>query len=88
MVTVTNSMEWLMEGLALCFLGLLVITVTHVGSPLESSAKVVYGLSAVMLIVMAIVSLFTGARTSILPMKVCPVVKLTSAVLILVGMTI
>jgi len=32
--------------------------------------------AAVMLFVMAILSSLTGARTSVLPMKLCPVVKL------------
>jgi hypothetical protein len=32
-------------------------------------------LAAAMLLVLAAVSAFTGARTSVLPMKLCPVVK-------------
>jgi len=38
-----------------------------------------------MLIVMAVLSLFTGARTSIVFFKVCPAVKTAVAVLFLVG---
>jgi hypothetical protein len=38
-----------------------------------------------MLVIMAGLTAATGARTSILPMRFCPFVKLTSAALLLVG---
>jgi len=51
----------------------------------QPSTHVVARTSAATLVVMAIVSLFTGARTSILPMKLCPLAKSTVATLYLVA---
>jgi hypothetical protein len=69
------TMEWLAEGLTLCFLGVLVALAAWVLGPEEAATRLVARASAAMLFVMAILSAFTGARTSILPMKLCPFVK-------------
>jgi hypothetical protein len=79
------TMEWIAEGLVLCFVGILVLVVTLAGDPQDPVSKIVYGLSATMLIVLAIVSSFTGARTSVLPMKLCPFIKTAVAVLFILG---
>ena len=79
------TMEWIAEGLTLIFLGALVFLVTFFGGPQESISVVVYWACAGMLVVMAVLSLFTGAKTSIIPMKLCPVVKSMTAVLFLLG---
>ncbi len=73
------TMEWLLEGLTLCFLGVLVALVTAAVGPDEFATRLVARTAGGMLVVMAVVSLLTGARTSILPMKLCPVVKLVTA---------
>ena len=78
----TLLMEWLMEGVLLIFVGVLVILVTIVAQPPGQTAIVVYRACASVLVVMAGVSLFTGARTSVLPMRLCPAIFLTSALLI------
>ena len=65
-------MEWIMEGLALSFIGLLVISITAFGGIENSTSIIVLRGSAIMLLTMAVVSLFTGARTRIIPMKLCP----------------
>lgn len=79
----TLLMEWLMEGVLLIFIGTLVILMTtlthHEGQP----AVIVYRACAVVLVVMAGISIFTGARTSILPMKLCPLIFLAAALLFL-----
>jgi hypothetical protein len=80
------TMEWIAEGLTLSFVGALVFIVTLTGGPQESVSRVVYGMSASMLLVLAAVSSFTGARTSILPMKLCPVVKTIVAILFILGL--
>jgi hypothetical protein len=69
------TMEWVAEGLTLIFIGLLVLATTLIIGPSLPTAKLVYYAAAGMLFVMAIWSGFTGARTSILPMKACPFVK-------------
>ena len=64
------TMEWLMEGLMLVFIGLLVMLVTALSGFTDSTSKLVYRLSEGALIAMAAISVFTGARTKIIPMKV------------------
>lgn len=82
------TMEWIAEGLTLCFIGLLVLTVTYLGGTEQPLGNVVYWMSAAMLLLLAAVSSLTGARTSILPMKLCPLVKSVVAVLVLAGSAI
>jgi hypothetical protein len=79
------TMEWAAEGLTLSFIGLLVLLVTAVDGSQNSASLSVYRVSAAMLLVMAGWTLLTGARTSILPIKICPVVKTAVAILFLVG---
>ena len=79
------TMESIAEGLTLCFIGVLVLLVTLLAGSQSQAAFIVYLACAVMLLVMAILTLLTGARTSILPYKICPVVKTIVAVLFLLG---
>jgi len=76
-------MEWVAEGLALAFIGLLVLLVTAIHGADDAASRSVYRISAGMLLVMAAWTALTGARTSILPMKICPVVKSSVAALLL-----
>jgi hypothetical protein len=78
-------MEWTAEGLAMVFVGLLVGLVTLVVGAEAGASVLVYRLSAGMLLAMALVSAFTGARTSVLPMRLCPFVKSAVAVLFVVA---
>ena len=68
------KMEWIMEGLTLAFIGTLVSYLTFMKGTDDAAAIIVYRASGMMLFVMAGVSIFTGARTSILPMKLCPAI--------------
>lgn len=79
------TMEWIAEGLTICFLGVLVLLVTALAGAQDRVATIVYLAAAVMLVVMAGLSLLTGARTSIVPMRICPLVKTTVAVLFIVA---
>ncbi len=79
------TMEWIAEGLTLCFIGLLVVIATIFGGPENGVTHIVIRASAVMLVVLAFLSSATGARTSILPMKLCPYVKTGTALLFLLG---
>jgi hypothetical protein len=79
------TMEWVAEGLTLCFIGLLVLFVTLWGGSQNAVSIIVYRTSAAMLVVMAILTASTGARTSILPIKICPVVKIAVAILFILG---
>jgi len=78
-------MEWVAEGLTLSFIGVLALLITIMMGVQNPASTIVYRICASMLIVMALLSLFTGARTSIVPIKVCPVVKTVVAILFLLG---
>jgi hypothetical protein len=79
------AMSWIAEGLAMTFIGVLVFVLTISGYAEYQAALIVYRLSSLMLLVMAIISFFTGFRTSIIPMRICPFVKIISAALIIAG---
>jgi len=79
------TMEWVAEGLTLCFIGLLVLFVTLWGGSQNEASAIVYRTCAAMLVVMAILTASTGARTSILPIKICPAVKIAVAILFILG---
>jgi hypothetical protein len=79
------QMEWIAEGLTLCFIGTLVALVTIFGGLENQVVHIVIKASAVMLIVLAFLSSATGARTSILPMKLCPRIKSGVALLFVLG---
>jgi hypothetical protein len=81
------TMEWIIEGLALIFIGILVAGVTLLDSQ-NTISYYVYILSSLMLFVLAIVSLFTGFNINFLPYKLCPVIFSLSAILILSGLYI
>jgi len=78
------AMEWIVEGVSLIFIGILVLGVSFIDATSDSSAFVFIA-SAGILIVLALVSLFTGFKVNFLPFKLCPVLFTTSAILILVG---
>ncbi|MCG3226222.1 MAG: hypothetical protein H7645_04825 [Candidatus Heimdallarchaeota archaeon] len=79
------TMEWIAEGLALCFLGLLPLFLTIFSDQSEVAFFIGNLCCVSMLVVLAILSFFTGAKTSVLPMKLCPFIKLTGATLMLLG---
>ncbi len=49
------TMEWIAEGLTLCFIGTLVLFVTHLTDSPSRLSNVVFRASALMLVVMAVV---------------------------------
>jgi len=78
------TMEWIIEGLSLIFIGVLVATVTII-DPSNVVSTAIYLISVIMLLAMALLSLFTGFKVSFLPFKLCPFIFTTSAVLIMIG---
>ena len=78
------TMEWIIEGVALIFIGFIVAGVTFIGTD-NNVSSFVYAASSSFLIVLVVVSLFTGFKVNFLPFKLCPVLFTTSAVLIMVG---
>ena len=82
------TMEWIMEGLTMIFIGLLIIIITLLGGASNPVSIYVYWISIVMLFIMAIVSLLTGARVNFPPYRLCPIIFTTSAILIIIGILI
>jgi len=78
------TMEWIVEGVSLIFIGVLVASVTMI-DPMSAVSKAVVLLSAIGLLVLAAVSLFTGFKVNFLPFKLCPFIFTASALLILAG---
>ena len=78
------TMEWIVEGISLIFVGLLCGLLTYVNYTAWIS-KIVFFISAIYLLVMAIVSLFTGFKVNFLPYKLCPLIFSISAVLFIFG---
>lgn len=78
------TMEWINEGAALIFIGILIAVVTFVDAG-SAVSRTVYWLSFVMLNALSLISLFTGFKVNFLPFKLCPVIFTTSSIVILVG---
>lgn len=79
------TMEWVTEGLTLCFIGVLAALVVLVDGLMFPVGRVVVRAAAVMLFIMAGLTALTGARTPIGPMKACPAVKSIVGALYIVG---
>ena len=78
------TMEWIVEGVSLLFIGVLVTIVTAI-DPTAAVSRAVYIVSAAGLLVLAMVSLFTGFKVRFLPFRLCPVIFTASAVLLIIG---
>ena len=88
-ITVDNiriiKMEWMNESLTLIFIGLLAIAVTMAGESKSNVVNTVYILIFIMLLAMSVLSLFTGFKIDFLPFKLCPLIFMSSGLLILQG---
>ena len=79
------TMEWIIEGMALIFTGVVLVLVTII-DPSHATSKAVYGASVFMLAALAVVSLFTGYKVNFLPFKLCPLIFTIATGLIALGM--
>ncbi len=82
------AMESIAEGITLIFLGVLVLLVTILGGYQNTVSTVVLWACAIILVVMAMLTALTGARTPILPYKICPFVKTAAAILFILGVLV
>ena len=78
------AMEWITEGIALIFVGVLVAIVTAI-DPKNITSTAVYLASSACLVVLAGVSFFTGFKINFLPFRLCPIIFTSSAILITIG---
>ena len=81
------AMEWIVEGVALIFIGSLVAIITAL-DPKSITSTAVYLASSACLIVLAVISLFTGFKINFLPFRLCPIIFTSSALLITIGWNI
>ena len=80
------TMEWLAEGLTLIFIGVLVVPINVLcDDPSTCAARMAYRVCAGMLVLLALLTLLTGFRTKIIPMKLCPAVKILAATFLILG---
>ncbi len=79
------TMEWLAEGLILIFFGLLVLILTVFGYTSDQAGIITIRCAAGMLLVMAVLTALTGAKTKVIPIRICPAVKTIGAALWLIG---
>lgn len=79
------TMEWVGEGLALCFIGLLVFIVTILGGAGNPVSVIVYRTTAIMTLILGGWTFMIGFKTSIVPIKICPLVLSVVAVLFFLG---
>ncbi len=78
------TMEWIVEGVSLIFIGAVVAVVTYL-DPSSVVSRAVYWVCFVALNTLSLVSLFTGFKVNFLPFKLCPVIFTASSILILLG---
>ncbi|UCH15293.1 MAG: hypothetical protein JSV22_04835 [Bacteroidales bacterium] len=78
------TMEWIIEGAALIFIGVLTGILALVDYTNEIS-WIVFLSVVIMLVVLSVISLFTGFKVNFLPFKLCPFIFSASAVLIFIG---
>jgi len=78
------TMEWIIESAALIFIGFIVIGVTII-KPSGIISTFTYLSSISILLVLAIISFFTGYKVKFIAFKLCPYLFSFSAVLIFLG---
>ena len=78
------TMEWIVEGVALISTAAFVAVATAI-PPQAAVAAAVYAVAAGTLVVLALVSVFTGFKVAFLPFRLCPVIFGVSAALIVWG---
>lgn len=79
------TQEWIAEGIATCFIGLLVLLVTALEGASNPVSLIVYRASAGLFVVIAGLTVLTGARTPGIPFKICPFLLSVVAALFLLG---
>jgi hypothetical protein len=78
------TMEWIIEGVSLIFIGAIVASVTYIDHTSVIS-RTIYWICFIMLNTLSVISLMTGFKVSFVPFKLCPVIFTTSSILILLG---
>ncbi len=77
------TMEWVAEGLALIFIGVLAGLAWRHGGPSDPVSILVLRACGAMALIMAAWTALTGGRTKIIPIRICPLVKSAAAACLL-----
>jgi hypothetical protein len=80
------AMEWVAEGMALMFIGVLALVVWALAPAGYLLATVVLSLCAAMLTIMAVWTAVVGFATAVFAIRLCPFVLMAASALILAGM--
>lgn len=78
------TMEWIIEGVSLIFIGVIIFTVTCIDSS-GAVSRGVYFVTFIFLNVFSVISLKTGFKINFAPYKLCPIIFTSSSILILLG---
>ena len=78
------TMEWIIEGVSLIFIGAIISSATFIDRT-NMVSKAIYWLSFIVLNVLSLVSLMTGFKIKFLPFKLYPVIFTSASILILLG---
>ena len=78
------TMEWIVEGVALISTAAFVAAATAI-QPEAPVSSAVYAVAVGTLVVLAVISLFTGFKVAFLPFRLCPFIFGISAALIVWG---
>ena len=79
------TMSWIAEGIALVFIGAVVCLTVGIAGTENDATRVVTWSAAVAMFTFVIVNLFTGFKTSIIPIKACVFVDGLAGLLFLIG---
>jgi hypothetical protein len=79
------AMSWIAEGVALIVIGVVVCLTVAVAGTENGATRVVTWSAAFAMFTFVIVTLFTGFKTSIIPIKACAFVDGVAGLLFLIG---
>jgi hypothetical protein len=79
------AMSWIAEGVALIFIGAVVCLAVAIGGTENDATRVITWSAAAAMFTFVVVNLFTGFRTSIIPIKACVFVDGLAGLLFIIG---
>jgi hypothetical protein len=82
------TQEWIAEGMTMWFIAAVVVLATAAGGSHLVLTDWIYRASAIMLVVLAVLTTMTGARTPVVFFKICPFLQgFTAAMLVAASLT-
>lgn len=78
------TMEWIIEGVALIFIGVVIASVTYFDYT-NAVSQLIYTITFLFLNILSVVSIMTGFKINFFAFKLCPVFFTGSSIMILLG---